>query len=310
MSVTYDVYAQQLFRLGQGYPLWEPEPKDGVEVEIGDVGYLHRGGFYRIFNALRDPQDPLNATLGTPPDFEKFSSGAMQPHRVENAIASGPVASKTLRKISVAGELSVHNIGATCKYECTDDQGALLVLETPAVREELHQIRRLKNYFSKNINDWHTFAAGEIGLEKKPEEILFVRGWVKTTRWAVAAFTNQAKSAKISFDGNFASPATASFALEASESIAPQHDRRSGPEDRLRGEGHHHAREPAWPADQCVFLHYLKLKKRFLLLKTIEAAAEPQDPSVSGDDDDTIEECVKIQDPVDEVLDYILRVGT
>ena len=38
-----------------------------------------------------------------------------------------------------------------------------------------------------------------------------------------------------------------------------------------------------YPSDQCMFLHYFKLKKRFILPTKIEAAAEPQDPSVDRD---------------------------
>ncbi|EED83585.1 predicted protein [Postia placenta Mad-698-R] len=282
MLAGYDVYAQQLITLGHGHPLWEPEPKEETEVEIGDVGYLRQGGFYRMFNALRDPQDPLNTAVGTPQDFEKFTCEAMQPHRVDNAIAPGPVASKTLRKIPVSEELNVHSI-----YECTDDQGALLLLETPAIREQLIKLRKLKNYFSKNISNWHTFAAEELGLDKKPEDIIFVRGWVKTTRWAMAVFTNQAKSAKISFEGDFALPAPASFSLSVSEHIAPHFDCRSGPRDRLHGAGQHPLPDPSWPADRCIFLHYIRLKKRSLLPDTIEAAAEPSS-SNGGDRGNTM----------------------
>lgn len=301
MPYSPRIYAQQLFRLGQGYPLWQPEPAEGIEVEIGDVGFLDRGGFVRMFNALRDPQDPLNATLGTPHDFERFTSGAMQPHRVVNAIASGHVASKTLRKIAVSEELNVHSI-----YECTDDQGALLLLETPAIREQLIKLRKLKNYFSKNISNWHTFAAEELGLDKKPEDIIFVRGWVKTTRWAMAVFTNQAKSAKISFNGDFASPTTSSFSFSMSKPKHLQCNHHSGPKDRLHGAGQHPLPDPSWPADQCIFLHYIRLKKRSLLPDTIEAAAEPSS-SNGGDRGNTMKGGSQFVDPVDCILDYILQ---
>lgn len=149
------------------------------------------------------------------------------------------------------------------------------------------KLRKLKNYLSKNISNWHTFAAEELGLDKKPEDIIFVRGWVKTTRWAMAVFTNQAKSAKISFEGDFALPAPASFSLSVSEHIAPHFDCRSGPRDRLHGAGQHPLPDPSWPADRCIFLHYIRLKKRSLLPDTIEAAAEPSS-SNGGDRGNTM----------------------
>ena len=46
------VYAKQLARLGYGYPLWFPEPEDGHEVQLGDVGFIDGGRFRRLFNAM------------------------------------------------------------------------------------------------------------------------------------------------------------------------------------------------------------------------------------------------------------------
>jgi hypothetical protein len=45
LALTYSHY---------GYPLWDPAPKmpDDV-VEVGDVGYILEGTFFRLFNALR-----------------------------------------------------------------------------------------------------------------------------------------------------------------------------------------------------------------------------------------------------------------
>ncbi|KZT68637.1 WD40 repeat-like protein [Daedalea quercina L-15889] len=66
-----------------------------------------------------------------------------------------------------------------------------------------------------------------------------------------------------------------------------------------------------YPSDQCIFLHYFKLKKR-LFLRWINAAAEPQDPSVDRDADEdsgVIDEVPPREtpyDPVTYVLDYIL----
>ena len=50
---AYKIYAEQLFPLGHGHALWEPEPTRFGAVQIGDVGYLRDGAFYRLFNALR-----------------------------------------------------------------------------------------------------------------------------------------------------------------------------------------------------------------------------------------------------------------
>ena len=52
-----EVYARQLYKLKRGYPIWEADPSWGVEsgkrqsaVEVGDVGFMFRGEFVRLFN--------------------------------------------------------------------------------------------------------------------------------------------------------------------------------------------------------------------------------------------------------------------
>ena len=44
-----------------GQALWDPDPGGLYEaVEVGDVGFIRKGYFYRLFDALllRDPPDP------------------------------------------------------------------------------------------------------------------------------------------------------------------------------------------------------------------------------------------------------------
>ena len=65
-----DIYARRLFKLGLGYPLWEAESPEN-EVDIGDVGYLRQGRFYRLFNATKGWGDPRQL----PPAFEPYKVG-------------------------------------------------------------------------------------------------------------------------------------------------------------------------------------------------------------------------------------------
>ncbi|KAI0370551.1 hypothetical protein BV20DRAFT_1073972 [Pilatotrama ljubarskyi] len=72
MSSLRDVYSKLLFRRGQGYPLWEPEPTRAGEVLIGDVGHIYQGAFYRLFNATLPADHPVNQPYGVPDEFEVF----------------------------------------------------------------------------------------------------------------------------------------------------------------------------------------------------------------------------------------------
>lgn len=83
-----EVYAKQLFSLNYGYPLWNPEPPahEG-EVLIGDVGFVKNGTFYRMFNAIRPSDDPVNKD-GVPEGYTPFQ------FRSEKSCISRPAAIK------------------------------------------------------------------------------------------------------------------------------------------------------------------------------------------------------------------------
>lgn len=66
-----DIYARSLRHLKFGIPLWYPEPQDHGETQIGDVGFLQLGCFYRLFNVLNPDMDrsqPDIPRLVVPPD--------------------------------------------------------------------------------------------------------------------------------------------------------------------------------------------------------------------------------------------------
>ncbi|TFY65309.1 hypothetical protein EVJ58_g2038 [Rhodofomes roseus] len=300
--------------------------EDDIEVELGDVGYLDKGGFCRMFNAMREKDDPLNNKPdNVPDDFEKFTID-MKPRRTNTAIDAGPLLSRTVKRVGAKTEAVVHGARAGFEFECIDNQGACVVVGSSAARLEIHSARRMKGYMKKNIDSWVHYATETLGMEKKLDEILFVKGWVKTTHWAVAAFVDRAKNAKVSVSGGIGAMAEVGVGLLV-ESSSSSVDHHTGPGTRMvqvpqispkRNNKKSKNREQPeivpkaeLKANQCVFLHYFKMKRRLVLPPKIEAAAEPQDGSTFSDDDDyEFEEAPmkrKSYDPVDYVLDYILE---
>ena len=73
-DAPYNIYAKQLLTMRQGYPLWHPEiERDrGLEVQVGDVGYLYEGTFIRIFNAILQVDHPDHKMFGVPKDHKPF----------------------------------------------------------------------------------------------------------------------------------------------------------------------------------------------------------------------------------------------
>ncbi len=64
------IYREQLSSEYQGLPLWNPKPFEPPQVSIGDVGYLDRGAFIRIFNVKRPRDDQPNTLIEIPEGYK------------------------------------------------------------------------------------------------------------------------------------------------------------------------------------------------------------------------------------------------
>ena len=68
----YDIFREQLAIKypSYGHALWEPSPRrPDRPVQVGDVGFIRRGKFHRLFNALLPADDPSHE-LGVPEYYE------------------------------------------------------------------------------------------------------------------------------------------------------------------------------------------------------------------------------------------------
>ena len=179
-------------------------------------------------------------------------------------------------------------------FECVDEQGACLIVGSDARREELHQRRQIENYMKSNIDSWLHYATDVLGLPLQLEDLLFVKGWAKTTHWAIAAFTDQSRSTKLHVSGAFGPVAEAGLGFEVSSSnhsstyhhVGPAGYQISGAEVIEQGDESHNTTTNERRVDQCIFLHYFKMKRRmFFFPSRIIAAGEHQDGSSSDGSD-------------------------
>ena len=107
MDLAAGIYADQLVSKRLGHPLWQPEPTKYGEVLIGDVGVVKGGCFYRLFNATRPKDDPVNTICGVPTDFVtlQFNEAALL-HTREDFLPPGPIHSISLSETSVGASLT------------------------------------------------------------------------------------------------------------------------------------------------------------------------------------------------------------
>jgi hypothetical protein len=74
----YDIFRERLATKypSYGHALWEPDPRSPFNpdrpVQVGDVGFVRRGKFYRLFNALLPEDDPSHVLAGVPESHERL----------------------------------------------------------------------------------------------------------------------------------------------------------------------------------------------------------------------------------------------
>ena len=73
----FNVYRDELTSLSHGLALWNPNPPKDIynNVSIGDVGYLQKGTFIRMYNVMLPWDHPSNRTLGIPEPYEPLDCG-------------------------------------------------------------------------------------------------------------------------------------------------------------------------------------------------------------------------------------------
>ncbi|OCH91404.1 hypothetical protein OBBRIDRAFT_887012 [Obba rivulosa] len=303
IAYAHKIYFEQLHRSKYGMPLWRPK-NFSSEVEIGDVGFYHDGGFYSIFNVTRPVDDPTQK-YGCPgcEDYQPF-----QPQDLvtpDELSAGTTFHSKNVVRVKYDAQGGVPTANGGFSFSYKGGKGVILVLPDSATKKEVQNTLHVESYMRQHHEAWHKFAREEYGRNLEREELVLVRGWVKTTRWAVTIFDESDPSGTLNF--NVGLP-TASDSLELSTSHDHPYVQRIGPKRVSQTTAAGSTSQPSIPAvpkaDQTVFLLYYKMKSR--------AAAEPRDRPGSPNDPNLIEiesvpAPIRIHDPVEDILDYILR---
>jgi hypothetical protein len=207
----YDTYRDQLASLYHGHALWEPDPARLYDrVRVGDVGYVKRGHFFRMFNVLL-PADDTAQVYGVPEGFVQLNMGPFHNvctlnlpqgdycsntvkvvrgdgHQAEYATSCYPVqaCSHATNDISGPGEPT----SATFRCRRNSQGGAFLSLPFHGVSEDAIRVKAFATYIRKHCDSWLEFMDINNLDITRLEDIILVTGCVLTSSWAMAAFTN------------------------------------------------------------------------------------------------------------------------
>ncbi len=200
----------------------------------------------------------------------------------------------------------------------------------------------------KHLDSWERLANDPLGLELQREDIFFVCGVTKTSRWGVSAFCGTQRGAQGTISCDFGALGSANMSINIAETTLSGGWYRTGPPSARGSPTRNFAPTPAamphalhgalptrapfgtsssstpvlsygtaavasttslsahdsqWgpamsvpmvpqaapgipeKADQCIFFHYYKAKRRFFFLERMEAGAGPHELPTNADDD-------------------------
>lgn len=181
-------------------------------------------------------------------------------------------------------------------FKCTSHRGAYLVLKDYATKASFGPNAPFEKYMLQHHASWYAYATDDskLGIRIAKEELVLVRGTMKTSSWTVGAFLGRVDRTQ---EGTIGAQSTAAvganFSLSSEYSDYHNCEQRSSPQspsppesadvepsDNLQVEN----RLGALAKNQCIFLNIYKLKHRKLLPTKIVANGEPSDPDHQDDD--------------------------
>ena len=88
--------------------------------------------------------------------------------------------------------------GMSVEHTCTESQGAVLIIKSPAIRESIFNQEPLQKYMLAHYREWYAYAKTTLGhVNVDREEISLVTGWTKTSAdWKAVAFTRTSASSQ------------------------------------------------------------------------------------------------------------------
>lgn len=165
---------------------------------------------------------------------------------------------------------------ASYMFSCHDNQGTIALLGNFGRQKRFVSNYAFRDYIQRNHSLWCDFAKNK-GYLLQPSSIVLISGWLKTSEWALATFSNPGRSHSISFCANAGSYASANFNFSTEENVQMSVDKRAGPPKPASN----HLSTSSTPNDQSLFIRYYKMKSFPLGISRV--VTHPDSKDVQGD---------------------------
>ncbi|KAI0287780.1 hypothetical protein BC826DRAFT_1042527 [Russula brevipes] len=169
----------------RGHALWEPDPGGLYNaVEVGDVGFIRDGYFYRLFNALLSKEHDHNQLLHLVPQCPPQLIPKIPNHIRKNRDNQRDFCSKDVARAPRNPTIT----NTELSFTCSGKHGALMSLPFGAQREDTIAHGDFSNWIVKNVH--HCIKIAEdygSGIERM-EDIILVTGRHLAKSWIYATF--------------------------------------------------------------------------------------------------------------------------
>src|ERR1700729_2062421 len=88
--------------------------------------------------------------------------------------------------------------GGGFSFECSHQQGALLIMGNVAYREDASNQKQFAEYIIKHYRSWLDFADA-LGRDLSLSDLILVDGCDKTSEWACAAWSEKTSNMMLNF---------------------------------------------------------------------------------------------------------------
>lgn len=207
--------------------------------------------------------------------------------------------------------------GLTISLSCAEQQGAALVINRRAIREDTRCGKAFRDLILKNYEVWHSFARDDLQADISVKDIFLVTGNILTHEWATATVVEKTRNCEIQFNagdglGPFGGASASMWGSWTSSvslplrfgptSLPPAHsdarpiapnlsdsydvtDVRTAEPTESTISDHEETSEPL--PNQCIFVRAYRVLLRPFFLRKIKAAAEPKDEVSRGSDEES-----------------------
>ena len=89
--------------------------------------------------------------------------------------------------------------GGGFSFECSQQQGAILIMGDVAYRQDILEKKRFADYMIKHHRSWASFTNNRLERGVSPSDLILVTGCDLTSEWACAAWCEKTNSGRLNF---------------------------------------------------------------------------------------------------------------